>query len=924
MNKRFLTLFFAVLAMLLLLLLTSCSEELAAPEELKIDDDNQLSWASVESARIYTVEIQNVNGGDAVRKTTRQTNYSLSDLTVGDYEIRVMATGGAENELTSDWSSALSFHRDYESGCVYELYNGNSEYRITGAGSASNTVLIEGTYRGKPVTAIADNAFKGNRSIVNVVLGENIRSIGENAFYNCPQLQSVSLPESLTSVGISAFQGCRALVAVNIPSKLTAIPDYCFTYCRALASVRLSDNIKTIGESAFAGTALTAVEIPDGTEYIGPYAFSAMNDLTEVHIGRGVKTICEYAFSENPLLASVVFAQDSVLDTIGNRCFVNDKLLGGIELPSGMTDIGDRCFYGCTEFSSVTIPDSVTHIGSMAFNATKLYADSTSDFVYADRWLVAVKNLNAYKKIDATHIKDNTVGISDTCFYQAQLLESVTLPASVKTVGKFAFQSCPELAEFKAGASLLRIQYAAFNACEKLYKLNLTNSSLTEIDDYAFYGCKALDNNALTPIIPKSVTRIGLRAFEGTRLWSNPDENNIIYAGTWVVGYKDGATIGEATLKDTVTGIADYAFSDCDSLVTLGNLTRCLYIGEGAFYNCTQLMSVALHSRLTTLPDYVFYKCSNLLNIAFPTMLESIGRSAFYKCSSIFELDFSETYAFRSIGDYAFYGCTNLKTVDFGENLTDIGTNTFYRCKSLKSVSIPNTLQVIPDDAFAFCSVLESVVLGSGVEHIGSRAFYKCEMLNALCLPDAVKTVGDNAFYKCSGIKTLEIGNAVQSIGDYAFYGLEQIETLRLPATLTLIGKYAFKGAAALKTLIIPASVTEIRVNAFYGCYQATFYIEEGADTHDWNLRWNSSNRPVVFGVHLSDTGDYVVSVTVNADTVKNDKNLTDAIKPIASPERVGYTFAGWVRQDGTAVGTEELSAQSEGTALTAVWTPLS
>ena len=166
------------------------------------------------------------------------------------------------------------------------------------------------------------------------------------------------------------------------------------------------------------------------------------------------------------------------------------------------------------------------------------------------------------------------------------------------------------------------------------------------------------------------------------------------------------------------------------------------------------------------------------------------------------------------------------------------------------------------------------------------------------------------------------MGSGVQEIVDYAFFGLAQIDTLRLPSTLTEIGKYAFKGAAMLRTLVIPASVTEIRGNAFYGCYQATFYVETGADTSGWNLRWNSSNRPVVFDAQLSDGGDYVVSVTVSADSVQNDKSLTDDIQPILSPERAGYVFSGWIRQDGTAVETEELSSQPGGTTLTAAWTP--
>lgn len=947
--KRVTAWLFAALTLLLLLSLTSCGEKLKAPETLSVDADNKLSWKNVESARFYTVEIQNVNGGEPTRKTTRLTTFSLYDLAVGDYEIRVMATGGTDNELTSPWSGTLAFHRDYESGCVYELYNGNSEYRILRAGSANGEVLIEGTYRGKPVTAIGDGAFKGNREITSIVIGNNLRTIGDSAFYNCLNLTSVTLPDSVTSIGESAFQGCRALTQVNLPAGINAIPGFCFTYCRKLASVALNDRIKTIGESAFNGTALTSLEIPDSVTGIGKNAFSDMKELTAARIGRGVSTIEEGAFSENPQLTSVVFAEGGVLNTLGSQCFQNDALLTEITLPAGLASIGDRCFYSCDVLTSVVIPDSVTGVGAQAFVGTKLYKDSPSDFVYADRWLIGVKNLNSYVKIEASDIRSDTVGIGDACFARAKALENITLPASVQTVGQYAFQNCPELMKFTAGASLIRIRKAAFNLCAKLFSLTL-NDALEEIDDYAFYGCKLLRNNLLNPLVPKNVVRIGQQAFAETGL---PDDDtnkdsNVIYAGNWVVGYRGSigydqnnkVSLGTVTLSDKVVGVADFAFYDCDSLINLVNLSKCRYIGKGAFYNCVKLETVQLHPRLKTLPDFVFYRCKSLYQISVPTLLESIGTAAFYRCTMLrgsrlagaaedapgtekeYTLDFSLTTSFRSIGTYAFYGCTNLRNVNLGDKLTEIGDEAFYYCKELQSVTIADTVREIPDKAFAFCYKLGTVNFGAGVERIGDYAFYKCGALKEIRMPASLQAIGNYAFYKCTAVTTLNVGENLRTIGDYAFLGLINVTTMRLPSTLTGIGTYACKGMESLRTLIIPKQVADIRSNAFYGCYRVTFYVEEGADASGWNLRWNSSNRPVVSGVRLSETGDYVSSVTVRGDTVQNGISLSDVIIPISAPERAGYTFAGWAREDGTTVTAAELVSQPEGTVLEATWLP--
>lgn len=921
--KRFMKWFLPVAALLLLVGLASCKKSagLETPQSLEIDIDNQLSWNAVDLARSYLVEVKNEKGEEVFSKNTRKTSYSLSDLEVGDYEIRVRATGGAQNDQTSDWSEALYFHRDYESGCVYELYNGNTEYRIKRSGSASGTVTIEATYREKAVTGIGENAFKGNRNVKEIILGENIRTIAENAFYNCSVLESVTIPDGVTSIGDSAFQGCRELKKINIPTGIASIPAYCFAYCRSLSEISIGENIRSIGESAFNGAALTAVRIPDSVETIGENAFTTASELTEVVIGKGVVSIGNTAFYDLPKLQNVTFAEGSALETLGESAFAAAPLLQEITLPETVTDIGARCFYRCEALEKVNIPATVRHVGTLAFNATKIYVNEETDFVYVDGWLVAVKNQELHKTVSKLDLKAGTVGIIDNCFSKAPILESVQLPDSVQIVGRYAFSGIATLVRFEAGKNLEVLQEGAFSNCTGLYVL-LLNRSLQEIGAYAFYGCTTLDNNSLdgNSIIPQSVRRIGAYAFMKTMLWEKP-EKNIVYAGNWAVGFAENAKLGAAELKDSVVGIADNAFFQCESLTSLKNLSKCTYIGTAAFFGCTALETVSLNSRLETIEAYTFYKCRSLFRVSVPTMLQSVGRSAFYGCSNLKSLDFSDSAVFTSIGDFAFYSCSNLETVTFGENLTGLGRYAFKNCSALTAIELPDTVTAIPEHTFANCSALGTLKLGSGVTAIGEKAFYKCVGLSEVILPDSVRTVGNSAFYKCSSLKTLSLGTSLERIEDFAFYNDSEIGSLTLPGTLKQIGKYAFKGLNSLTALIIPKEVAEIAGNAFYGCHNATFYIEEGTDTAEWNLRWNSSNRPVVSGVLLSEDGSYVTSLTTGEETVKNGIYLSDQITPIANPTRTGYTFAGWLREDGTQIETNQISEMPAGTLLTAVWT---
>lgn len=934
MKKRFIVFLFAALILLSVIALSSCRKKdmLATPAELAVDENNLLTWSPVESARLYTLEIKTAAGETVPTDPSRLTSYSLSKLTVGDYEIRVMATGGADNKRVSEWSEVLYFHRDYESGCVFELINGNAEYRVKSGRSAGGEVLIEATYRGKPVTEIAENAFKGNRNIERVILGENIRSIGENAFYNCGQLTAVSIPDGVTFIGISAFQGCRSLTTVNIPKGITTVPEYCFAYCRALSAIEIGDQITEIAPSAFKATALSEVVIPNSVKTIAERAFSEITDLKSVTIGNGVLALGDEVFYGDTQLSSLTFAEGIQLTAIGLKCFYDNRQLASITLPESLTDIGAYCFYSCESLASIRIPENVTHIGTRAFHATKLYQDEENNFVYADNWLVAVKDVGEPVRVVASDFRADTVGISDGTFASAKNLISVTLCDSIETVGRAAFIGCELLNEFKAGKSLLRIQSQAFQSDVSLYIL-LLNNGLKEIDDYAFYNCSMLDNNALNPIIPKSVQRIGYGAFWETALWKKPDNDHIIYAGDWAVGYDETASLGSATLQSSVVGVSDYAFRKCTSLTTLGNLSRCVNIGEGAFYGCSALETVTLHPRMTVLPDYVFYKCSSLYRVNFPLTLKSIGRSAFYKCTTLRNLDLVETDEdgveteitpyLESIGMYAFYGCTNLQQVSFNEGLSAIGDQAFSHCTALQGVKLPEKLTVIGDHVFAYCSAMKELTIGGSVTEIKPYAFYKCSALAAVKIPDSVTSIGENAFYKCTGITNLTFGNSLVSIGDYAFYNAGKLTSLSFPRSLQSIGKYAFKGAALPESIVLPANIREIGSNAFCGCKHATFYVEEGAGIDGWNLRWNSSNRPVVLNARLSEEKDYVIGITVRDGSVLNNKSLAENIAPTAPPARAGFTFSGWQKEDSSVLNTSEIASQPSGTVLTAIWTPV-
>ncbi len=916
--KKILCLF---LSLCLLIPLAACGSQLETPTGFNIDLENNLTWESVSGARSYRIEIKAVGGDDPTEDTTRHTEYSLDDLEEGDYEIRLRSVGGKKNDILSAWSDVIDFHRDHDSGLRFKLINNGSEYEVSRVGSAEGIVTIDDEYRGKPVTAIGETAFRESKKLEGIVIGKNIRSIGQAAFHNCIALKSVVIPDTVTSIGISAFQGCAALESVTLPSELEAIPERAFAYCSALTEIDLPATLKSIGVSAFSNcTNITGLTIPDSVTSIGAYAFSANNALEEATIGSGVTYIGEYAFANNKALTKVNLPAEVPTLTLDQCAFGGCTALTDIVLPRGTASIGAGSFLLDESLDEMEIPESVTEIGIVAFDGTGiLNAQETSSMRYVDDWMVAVSQdfFETAEKVAETDWKEGVVGIGAQAFAGrvgdepmsgSLKLEEVNFPRSLKYIGDHAFTSSHMLKRvFARGGGLQTIGSYAFADCEVLTNVQFSNG-LQTIGSYAFYNDEILDNNRNNPhlLVPETVTKIGTYAFRGTRLWTSAANDTetpgVAYAGNWVVGLTSNVSVLE--LKQGTEGISDYGFYYHDGLHINGGtiyedsklsnvigLQSVRNIGVGAFYNCVALGAVSLHQSITEIKPYTFYNCATLFHINLPTRLESIGDLAFYACTYLQAVDCSATRV-ETIGARAFYGCAELQTLDLGTRLKEIGFRAFFGCTALSSLVIPDSVTAIGADSFARTG-LQSLHLGSGVVTIGDNAFRESK-LSEIVIPDNVKAIGDCAFYGLGAITaTVRLGNGVETIGDYAFCASGVTGNIVIPASVRSVGRYAFAANNFLSSVVFVGSPV-VEQHAFYSCPLLTIYVKAGMG-QNFEGGWNSSFRPVVYGCEVDENGRIVSVAAGNVE-------YGTALGGIVGPYVDGFDCLGWAESVGGEV----------------------
>ena len=235
-------------------------------------------------------------------------------------------------------------------GIKYQLSNDGAYYTVTGYEGKDTGVVIPSSIDGIPVTAIANNAFKGKQKITSITVPDSVTSIGSYAFSECISLAELNLGNGVKTIPERMAYGCNKLESIVIPDSVTSISYYAFYNCDSLASVVIGDSVTSIGNSAFYSCdSLASVVIGDSVTSIGSWAFDGCSSLVSVVIGDSVTSIGGSAFSSCSSLVSV-------------------------NIPDSVTSIGSQAFSSCSSLVSVTIPDSVTSIGSSSFyDCSSLY-----------------------------------------------------------------------------------------------------------------------------------------------------------------------------------------------------------------------------------------------------------------------------------------------------------------------------------------------------------------------------------------------------------------------------------------------------------------------------------------------------------------------------------------------------------------------
>ena len=804
--------------------------------------------------------IQACGSGNGGQHTMVFVSADDNGVTVYDCNARLSASEPAcvIHQWTIKWSTWASYYGSGDSSSEngISLYRASNYAQIYGDGDGMfyddsvNFVIENGVlkkYNGwqtfveipDTVTAIGDEAFKNNTSMVSVSIPDSVKSIGDSAFYGCTSLLGVVIPDSVEKIASYAFQKCSKLASVYLPvnEKFTVIRQLMFHSCTSLKKIVIPDNVTDIEGNAFAEcTELSSVTLSKNLKTMRWKVFRNDNKLTEIEIPKSLEE-CRYgvnsasidggAFEGCANLKTVTFEEGTT--EIAEGLFAGCTGIEQITIPDTVTVIESGAFGGCINLTGIQIPDSVTEIQGHAFG----YCSSLKTVKLSENLegigLYAFENCNVLKSIE---IPDSVTAIDGNAFAECTELSSVTLSKNLKTMRWKVFRNDNKLTEIEIPKSLEECRYGvnsasidggAFEGCANLKTVTFEEGT-TEIAEGLFAGCTGIEQIT----IPDTVTVIESGAFGGC---INLTGIQIPDSVTEIQGHAFGycSSLKTVKLSENLEGIGLYAFENCNVLKSIEIPDSVTAIDGNAFAECTELSSVTLSKNLKTMRWKVFRNDNKLTEIEIPKSLEecrysvnsaSIDGGPFEGCANLKTITFEE--GTTEIAEGLFAGCTGIEQIKIPNTVTVIESGAFGGCINLKEIDVPNSVTEIQRSAFEYCSSLRTAKLSENLKSIGMYSFNNCTSLTEVHLSDILKEIPASTFSGCKKLTTINFPSTLTTIGDSAFYGCESLPEAILPSGVEKIESNAFKNCKSLKKAVVPDTVSSIGSSAFYGCEALT------------------------------------------------------------------------------------------------------
>lgn len=519
--------------------------------------------------------------------------------------------------------------------------------------------------------------------------------------------------------------------------------------------------------------------------------------------------------------------------------------------PGGVIDIPDTVISGGQ-------PYTVTAIGVYAFNPSRTTTEVSSVFIPATVTSIGrfafrcCKFLATVTFAEGSQLKSIGVSAFSGTTPAHPIFTEIQIPDSVETIGTNAFHNCQDLESITLPASLKTIESSAFSYCRNLSEIKLP-TSLTTIEISVFDGCSSLETVSYDGSLAQ---------------WSQINTSNGFLGDSSPSLVMNDYTAQFISVKD-----------ENDPYPPPKTVTITKYTGTES----TVILPSTINSwPVTKIGEAAFQDNTTITSVTIPASVTEIGSNAFAGCTNLTSVHYAGDWSNLTIqsGNPAVQDAANAPLFDFEftpDNTAAIVTNYKYN-GAAADVTIPSRYK------------------GKPVTTIGHAAFFN-SAVTSVTIPDSVTSISDDAFVNCPQLTNISIPNSVTYIGFFAFGSCTSLKSITLPSSLSSISGALFSGCSQLTTIHIPVSVTSIGNNAFADCPSLMTVTYPGSKTQ-WDDDITKGSNSDVLENHLicakleaTFTAD---GESISTQTIDRGGKFTEPAKP----PKENHTFAGWYNGD--------------------------
>lgn len=607
---------------------------------------------------------------------------------------------------------------------------------FAGCSSLTSVELPDG------LVEIDNSAFRGCSNLTSIAFPQSVSTLGASVFSQCTALASVSLPDAITVLPYGIFSGCERLASISIPESVTEIGASAFSGCIRLSSVSIPEGVTVIDAYAFDGCEnLTSVTLPASLESLGTQAFSWCSNLTRV------------VFLGNaPAMASSAF--DGVDTSPGRFCIYYTSEASGWTAPE-WNGLPSACLDAPAEYSQLDennrnaqgILFSLNEEARTATVGDNSDQENNTGYTGASGGVVVIPDA-----VVKNGTRYTVIGIGQNAFSDNQFLRELQLGGSISSVDPSAFANCGQFAAFSIsgdnrnfsvqdGVLFDAVQYYLYvYPCGKPDAAYTVPDSVKTIGRYAFQGAEQLQ----IVTVPESVTSIGIAAFAhctGIREITLPfiggsrtDSESFWYI--WEFNARESPAVETVVITDEGLKGSDFGLYRYDTYPA-------------------PIRSITLPFCGNSIPEYSFENCSGLDTLIFndvgtimehgclviPGQISAIGGSAFRGCDAIRQVTIPSSVV--DLDERAFGLCTGLESFSVAEDNLNYSSDAW---GVLFSKDHSELIQYPSSRLWPYYNVPGETQI------IRSYAFHACKNLVNLYIPETVSTMMYAAVDQCPGV----------------------------------------------------------------------------------------------------------------------------------------------------------------------------